>query len=117
MTDKKKSRLRRSKKTRIRIAQKKIARLSVYRSNCNIYAQIIGDDSKVIVSASTLEPKIRAKLANGGNIEAAKLVGEVVGEKAKKAGCQMVAFDRSGYNYHGRVKALAEAARSAGLKF
>jgi large subunit ribosomal protein L18 len=119
--DKKESRLRRGRQTRIKIAQLGVNRLSVHRTNLHIYANLISPDAKVLVSASTLEAEVRAELAGktgkGGNAEAAALVGKRVAEKALKAGITEVAFDRSGFRYHGRVKALAEAAREAGLKF
>jgi large subunit ribosomal protein L18 len=119
--DKKESRLRRGRQTRIKIAQLGVNRLSVHRTNLHIYANLISPDAKVLVSASTLEAEVRAELAGktgkGGNVEAAALVGKRVAEKALKAGITEVAFDRSGFRYHGRVKALAEAAREAGLKF
>ena len=119
--DKKESRLRRGRQTRIKIAQLKVNRLSVHRTNLHIYANLISPDAKVLVSASTVEAEVRAELAGksgkGGNPAAAALVGKRVAEKALKAGITEVAFDRSGFRYHGRVKALAEAAREAGLKF
>jgi large subunit ribosomal protein L18 len=119
--DKKESRLRRGRQTRIKIAQLGVNRLSVHRTNLHIYANLISPDAKVLVSASTLEAEVRAELAGktgkGGNAEAAALVGKRVAEKALKAGITEVAFDRSGFRYHGRVKALADAAREAGLKF
>jgi large subunit ribosomal protein L18 len=119
--DKKQSRLRRGRQTRIKIAQLKVNRLSVHRTNLHIYANLISPDAKVLVSASTVEAEVRAELAGksgaGGNAAAAALVGKRVAEKALKAGITEVAFDRSGFRYHGRVKALAEAAREAGLKF
>jgi large subunit ribosomal protein L18 len=119
--DKKESRLRRGRQTRIKIAQLGVNRLSVHRTNLHIYANLISPDAKVLVSASTLEAEVRAELAGktgkGGNAEAAALVGKRVAEKALQAGITEVAFDRSGFRYHGRVKALAEAAREAGLKF
>ncbi|KQQ92463.1 50S ribosomal protein L18 [Massilia sp. Leaf139] len=119
--DKKQSRLRRGRQTRIKIAQLGVNRLSVHRTNLHIYANLISPDAKVLVSASTLEADVRAELAGqsgkGGNAAAAALVGKRVAEKALKAGITEVAFDRSGFRYHGRVKALAEAAREAGLKF
>ncbi|MBY0243279.1 large subunit ribosomal protein L18 [Duganella sp. CF402] len=119
--DKKESRLRRGRQTRIKIAQLKVNRLSVHRTNLHIYANLISPEAKVLVSASTLEAEVRAELAGksgkGGNAAAAALVGKRVAEKALKAGITEVAFDRSGFRYHGRVKALAEAAREAGLKF
>lgn len=116
--DKKEARLRRARKTRAKIAELKVARLSVHRSNCHIYAQIIDETgSKVLASASTLEVEVRKDVSNGGNAKAAALVGQRIAEKAKAAGIEKVAFDRSGFAYHGRVKALAEAAREAGLQF
>ena len=119
--DKKQSRLRRGRQTRIKIAQLGVNRLSVHRTNLHIYANLISPDAKVLVSASTLEAEVRAELAGksgaGGNAAAAALVGKRVAEKALKAGITEVAFDRSSFRYHGRVKALAEAAREAGLKF
>ncbi len=116
--NKKESRLRRARKTRAKIAELKIARLCVHRSNCHIYAQVYsGDGNQVLAAASTLEPQIRSTLPNGGNVEAAKAVGRLIAERALAKGVQEVAFDRSGFKYHGRVKALAEAARENGLKF
>jgi large subunit ribosomal protein L18 len=111
-------RLRRARKTRAKIAELKVVRLAVHRTNSHIYAQIIDETgSKVLVSASTLEAEVRAELKNGGNVAAATLVGKRIAEKAKAAGIQNVAFDRSGFKFHGRVKAVAEAAREAGLVF
>jgi LSU ribosomal protein L18P len=116
--DKNEARLRRARQTRRRLAIQRAVRLAVFRSNAHIYAQIIsGDGSRILASASTLEAEVRAKLSNGGNKQAAALVGARIAEKAKAAGIEVVAFDRSGYKYHGRVKALAEAARAGGLKF
>lgn len=118
MIDKKKARLRRARKTRLKIAALKSVRLSVYRTNCHIYAQIFTPcGGKVLASASSLEPGVRKDLPNGGNTAAAVVVGKLIAERAKGAGIEQVAFDRSGFQYHGRVKALAEAAREAGLKF
>jgi len=115
------SRLRRARQTRAKIAELKAVRLAVFRSNCHIYAQVIdGAGSKVLASASTLEPEVRKALpkgVNGGTIGAAALIGKRIAEKAKSMGIETVAFDRSGFKYHGRVKALAEAAREHGLKF
>jgi large subunit ribosomal protein L18 len=114
----KQARLRRARKTRARIAAVKVVRLAVHRSNCHIYAQIIdATGSKVLASASTLETELRKDVPNGGNIGAAQLVGKRIAEKAKGLGIEKVAFDRGGYRYHGRVKALAEAARENGLVF
>jgi large subunit ribosomal protein L18 len=118
MIEKKQSRLRRSRRTRAKIAELKVVRLTVNRSNSHIYAQVIdATGGKVLASASSAEAALRAELKNGGNIKAAAVVGKLIAEKAKKAGVESVAFDRSGYRFHGRVKALAEAAREAGLKF
>ncbi len=118
MINKKETRLRRSRKTRAKIAEMKAVRLSVFRSNCHIYAQVIsGCGSKVLAAASTVEAEVRGQVANGGNKAAAELVGKLIAERAKAAGIEAVAFDRSGFQYHGRVKALADAAREGGLKF
>ena len=112
------NRLRRARKTRAKIAELKVTRLSVHRTNTHIYAQIIAETGdKVIASASTVEADVRKDLKNGGNIAAAALIGKLIAEKAKKAGITTVAFDRSGYKYHGRIKALAVAARENGLSF
>lgn len=120
--DKKQTRLRRAAATRRKIAELRVHRLSVFRSNQHIYANIIAPEGdRVLVSASTLEPEVRQSLSSGDgnarNVAAAGLVGTRVAEKARAAGIEQVAFDRSGFRYHGRVKALAEAAREAGLKF
>ena len=118
MIRKNQARLRRARQTRLKIAELKVLRLSVHRTNLHIYAQVFSPcGSKVLVSASTLEPEVRKDLANGGNAKAAAVVGKLIAERAKKAGIEQVAFDRGGFQYHGRVKALAEAAREAGLKF
>ena len=118
MIDKKKSRVRRARQTRIRIAEQRAVRLTVHRSNLHIYAQVIdASGAKVIASASSLDKELRDQLGNGGNVKAAAVVGKRIAEKARAKGVESVAFDRSGYRYHGRVKALAEAAREAGLKF
>ncbi|MCX7252537.1 50S ribosomal protein L18 [Malikia spinosa] len=118
MLTKKEQRLRRARQTRIRIAQQGAVRLTVNRTNLHIYASVIsGDGSKVLASASTVEAEVRAQLGNGGNKAAAELIGKRIAEKAKAAGIEKVAFDRSGFAYHGRVKALADAAREAGLQF
>ena len=112
------ARIRRARQTRLRMTALQATRLAVFRSNSHIYAQVIsGDGSKVLASASTAEADVRAQLKNGGNRAAAELVGTRIAEKANAAGVEVVAFDRSGYQYHGRVKALAEAARAGGLKF
>ncbi|MBS0545634.1 MAG: 50S ribosomal protein L18 [Proteobacteria bacterium] len=116
--NKKETRLRRARKTRAKLAELKAVRLAVFRSNCHIYAQVIsGCGSRVLAAASTLEPEVRASVSNGGNVAAAQAVGKLIAERAKAAGIETVAFDRSGFLYHGRVKALAEAAREGGLQF
>ena len=120
MLNKKEQRLRRARQTRERIAKQGVARLTVFRSNLHIYASVISDDgAKVLASASTAEKGVRADYSNGkgGNTAAAAAVGKRIAEKAKAAGIEKVAFDRAGFAYHGRVKALAEAAREAGLQF
>lgn len=116
--DKKQTRLRRARKTRARIADQGATRLSVHRTNSHIYAQIIDETGgKVLVSASSLEVAVRKTLKSGSTVEAATAVGKLVAEKAVAAGVKNVAFDRSGFAYHGRVKALADAAREGGLEF
>ena len=123
--NKKDQRIRRSQQTRKRIAIQRVARLTVHRTNLHIYASVISDDgSKVLASASTAEADVRKELAGdskvsgkGGNVDAAAVIGKRIAEKAKAAGIEKVAFDRAGFAYHGRVKALAEAAREAGLQF
>ena len=112
-------RKRRSKKTRVKIRELQAYRLSVHRTPKHMYAQIISPENDTVVSASTLQADIKKSLKNGktGNIEAAEMVGKVIAQKAKKAKIEVVAFDRSGFMFHGRVKALAEAARENGLKF
>jgi large subunit ribosomal protein L18 len=118
MIDKKQARLRRARKTRAKIAELKSVRLSVHRTNGHIYAQVFSScGAKVLVAASSLEKDVRKDLPNGGNTGAAKVVGKLIAERALKAGIGQVAFDRGGFQYHGRIKALAEAAREAGLKF
>jgi large subunit ribosomal protein L18 len=116
--NKKQARSRRARQTRIRIAQQRANRLVVSRSNSHIYAQIIAPTGdKVLASASTVEADVRKDVKNGGNKAAAATVGKRIAEKAKALGIDAVAFDRSGYKYHGRVQALADAAREGGLKF
>ena len=118
---KKEQRLRRSRQTRIRIATQGVARLTVNRTNLHIYASLISDDgSKVLATASTAEADVRKELGGAGKgatVAAAASVGKRIAEKAKAAGVDKVAFDRAGFAYHGRVKALAEAAREAGVQF
>ena len=116
--DKKTVRLRRARKTRAKIAELKTVRLAVHRSNCHIYAQVFsGCGTQVLAAASTAEADVRKQVPNGSNVEAAKVVGKLIAERAKAKGIEEVSFDRSGFRYHGRVKALAEAAREAGLEF
>lgn len=116
--DKKQNRLRRARKTRARIQELAVHRLSVHRTPRHIYAQVIAPDgASVVASASTLEADVRKGTKGTGNAEAAAIVGARIAEKAKAAGVDTVGFDRSGFRYHGRVKALADAAREAGLKF
>lgn len=116
--DKKQARLRRARRTRAKISELKVVRMLVHRSNCHIYAQVVdATGGRVLASASTLEKDLRAETPNGGNASAAVAVGKRIAERAKGLGIERVAFDRSGFRYHGRVKALAEAARENGLVF
>ena len=116
--NKKQNRLRRARKTRAKIRQLEMNRLSVHRTPKHIYAQIINPNGdKILTTASTIEKNVRKDLKVTGNIDAASHVGKLIADKAKKIGIETVAFDRSGFLYHGRIKALAEAAREAGLKF
>lgn len=118
MIDKKQSRLRRAAKTRAVIARLKAVRLTVHRTNTHIYAQVIdATGSKILAAASTVEKELRTALKSGATAAAAAEVGKRIAERAKAAGVSDVAFDRAGFAYHGRVKALADAAREAGLKF
>ena len=125
MLTKKDQRSRRAQQTRRRIALQSVARLTVQRTNLHIYASVVSDDGKrVLASASTLEADVRKQLdgegkaaGKGSNVAAASVVGKRIAEKAKAAGVEKVAFDRAGFAYHGRVKALADAAREAGLQF
>lgn len=116
--DKKLSRLRRARRTRAKIAELKAVRLSVHRTNSHIYAQVYsGCGTQVLAAASTIESAVRSQIASGSNIKAAEVVGRLIAERAKAKGIDTVSFDRSGFHYHGRIKALAEAAREGGLKF
>ncbi|TCZ87579.1 50S ribosomal protein L18 [Lysobacter sp. N42] len=115
---KKTARLRRAKSTRSHIRVLGVPRLSVLRTGQHLYAQIFtADGSKVLAAASTVQADVREGLKNGKNADAAVKVGQAIAEKAKAAGIERVAFDRSGYRYHGRIKALADAAREGGLQF
>ena len=116
MSAKKEARLRRARKVRMKIRELGAHRLSVHRTPQHMYAQIFSaDGSKVVAAASTLDKELRQGAT--GNVEAARKVGELIAARAKEAGVEQVAFDRSGYRYHGRVKALADGAREAGLQF
>ncbi len=116
--DKKQSRMKRALKLRCKIKQLSATRLSIHKTSQHIYAQVISaDGTTTLASASTTQADIKAALKSTGNITAAAVVGKLIAEKAIAAGVSEVAFDRSGFKYHGRVKALAEAAREAGLKF
>jgi large subunit ribosomal protein L18 len=116
--DKKQSRMKRALKLRSKIKKLSAARLSIHKTSQHIYAQVISEDgSATLASASTTQAEIKAALKNTGNINAAAEVGKFIAQKAIAAGVTEVAFDRSGFKYHGRVKALADAAREAGLKF
>jgi large subunit ribosomal protein L18 len=116
--NKQQARTRRARQTRNRIATQRATRLAVSRSNCHIYAQLIAPTGdRVLASASTLEAEVRGELKNGGNKAAAAFVGKRIAAKARALGIETVAFDRAGYRFHGRVKALADAAREGGLKF
>lgn len=118
MSNKNEARQRRARKTRAKIADQKAVRLAIHRTNLHIYAQVISAcGGKVLASASTVEADVRKEVTNGGNAAAAAIVGKRIAEKAKTAGITAVAFDRSGNKYHGRIKALAEAAREHGLQF
>lgn len=116
--DKKISRLRRAARARAKLRELEVYRLTVHRTPRHIYAQVLThDSSKVIASASTLDPEVKKDLINTGNVDAATVVGKIIAERAAKEGIKEVAFDRSGFRYHGRVKALADAARENGLQF
>jgi large subunit ribosomal protein L18 len=118
MSAKNEARLRRARQTRLKIREVGAVRLTVHRTNAHIYAQITsaaGD--KVLATASSTEKEVRGQLKHGANRKAAELVGQRIAAKAKEKGIQAVAFDRAGYRYHGRIKALADAARAGGLKF
>lgn len=115
--NKKEARLRRAQKTRARIRLKGSTRLCVYKTPRHIYAQIIAPDgAQVITSASTLDKEVKSQIKYSGNVEAASIVGKILAERAKQAGINKVAFDRSGFKYHGRIKALADAAREQGIE-
>jgi large subunit ribosomal protein L18 len=116
--DKKTARLRRAKKTRAKISELKAARLCIHRTTQHIYAQVISSEGgKIVASSSTVQADVKKEIANGSNKSAAAVVGKSIAEKAKAAGITKVAFDRSGFKYHGRVQQLAESARENGLEF
>ena len=115
--EKKVSRLKRARRARAKIHELRTMRLSVHRTAQHIYAQVFDPQSNVVASASTLQKDVAGDLKGTGNVEAAKAVGRAIAERAKAKGIMQVAFDRSGFKYHGRIKALADAAREAGLEF
>ena len=116
--EKKESRLRRARRTRATIKQLGVHRLCVHRTPRHIYAQIVAPNGEqVVASASTVESKLKAELKGTGNAAAAAMIGKTIAERGKAAGISAVAFDRSGFKYHGRIKALADAAREHGLQF
>jgi large subunit ribosomal protein L18 len=114
---KKVSRLKRARPARAKIRELRVMRLSVHRTAQHIYAQVFDPESNVVAAASTVQKDIASELKGTGNVEAAKAVGRAIAERAKAKGVTKVAFDRSGFKYHGRIKALADAAREAGLEF
>jgi large subunit ribosomal protein L18 len=116
--EKKLRRLRRARKTRAKIGELGAIRLSVHRTNSHIYAQLIDSTGGIVLTAtSSLEKEVQSQLKSGSNVMAAKFVGQRLAEKARQLGVNKVSFDRSGFAFHGRVKALAEAAREHGLQF
>ena len=118
MNSKKNTRIRRAKRSRIKIRELGAHRLCIHRTPRHIYAQVISPEGdKVLAAASTLDADVKSAVKNSGNIDAASAVGKAIAEKSKAAGVSSVAFDRSGFKYHGRVKALADAAREGGLEF
>jgi large subunit ribosomal protein L18 len=118
MSEKNQARLRRARQTRLKIREVRAVRLTVHRTNAHIYAQITTPEGdKVLAAASSAEKELRGQLKHGANRKAAEVVGSRIAAKAKEKGIERVAFDRAGYRYHGRIKALAEAARAGGLKF
>jgi large subunit ribosomal protein L18 len=118
MSEKNQARLRRARQTRLKIREVGAVRLTVHRTNAHIYAQLTSaSGDKVLATASSVEKEVRAQLKHGANRKAAELIGQRIAAKAKEKGIEKVAFDRAGYRYHGRIKALADAARAGGLKF
>jgi large subunit ribosomal protein L18 len=114
--DKKAARIRRTKRTRAKIKRLDVNRLCVHRTPKHIYAQVIDPNGKVLTSASTLDKTIKTEVSYGGNVEAAKIIGKKVALRCQEIGITQIAFDRSGFKYHGRIKALADAARENGLQ-
>ncbi len=118
MNEKKRARIRRATRARSKISELGAYRLTVSRTPRHTYAQVISpEDGRVVATASTVQEAIRTSVKNTGNSDAAAAVGKLIAERTKEAGITEIAFDRSGYKYHGRIKALAEAARENGLKF
>ena len=117
MMEKKVSRLKRALRGRAKLRELKVMRLSVHRTPRHIYAQVLDADSRVVAVASTLQKDVAEGLKATGNVEAAKAIGKAIAERAAAEGVKQVAFDRSGFKFHGRVKALADAAREHGLEF
>lgn len=115
--NKNQSRIRRATKTRAKIRSLGVARLSVHKTPRHTYAQVLSAENKVIASVSTLSSDVKANITNGSNISAAQAVGKAIAEKSISAGVKNVAFDRSGFKFHGRIKALADSAREQGLEF
>jgi large subunit ribosomal protein L18 len=114
--NKKAARIRRTKRTRAKISRLDVNRLCIHRTPKHIYAQIIAPNGKVLTSVSTLEKSLRTEISYGGNVEAAKVIGKIVAQRCQEIGVTQLAFDRSGFKYHGRIKALADAARENGLQ-
>jgi len=117
MNQKKAARIRRGKRARFKMRELGVTRLCIHRTLQHTYAQVVSPNSEVLASASTVEKDLRGTLSSTSNIDAAKAVGKLIAERAKEKGIEQVAFDRSGFKYHGRVQALADAAREAGLQF
>ncbi|MGV6809537.1 MAG: 50S ribosomal protein L18 [bacterium] len=117
MNQKKAARIRRGKRARFKMRELGVTRLCIHRTLQHTYAQVLSPNSEVLASASTVEKDLRGTLSSTSNIDAAKAVGKLIAERAKEKGIEQVAFDRSGFKYHGRVQALADAAREAGLQF
>lgn len=117
MSEKRNARIRRARQTRRKLTELGAVRLLVHRSNTHIYAQVVDEQARVVTSASSVESEMRKEVGNGGNMKAATAIGKRIAEKAREKGIEKVSFDRSGFKYHGRIKALADAAREAGLKF